>query len=526
MAGNCISCPFHGAKFDVRTGDIEDGPSFDKIATYPATVGSDGYVYVEFPDGDKSAEKIMPDYCSTSGSSEKRHFVIVGAGTASHAAVEELRTSGFTGKITVISRDEPGQLHHFDRTALSKFLNVGAEKLPLRSDEWWSDRDVKLMLGRTVTAIDAATKIVTTDDGSCVAYDACLCATSGPARSFRKDRAEGFAIEGADLGNIFVCRDPSDSAAIHSAVKGRPGARVVVVGSSFIGMEVAGFLAKHHKLSNASERTVESITVVGMETEPFERVLGTEMGAAMRKLHERHGVAFAMSDTVAAFHPTASCSTTVGSVSLKSGATLQADICVIGAGMIPAVDYLRDTAGVTLAPRGAGVVVDATLQAAPGLFACGDIARFPYAQATSSGESFVRIEHWNVAIAHGRVAARNMLSGAGMTAFDVVPFFWSSQLGHNIRYAGHAESCDEVVLQGNFATPQVTAFYCKDGKVSLALLLPLPQFCCSHAFGGIRVALDARMQHRSRLLCSVLRVAVVGRGRRLGVGAMGALWTA
>ncbi|KAA0153071.1 hypothetical protein FNF31_06534 [Cafeteria roenbergensis] len=467
VADCSISCPFHGAQFDLRTGDIEDGPAFDKLPVFPVTVQADGFAYVALPADGPVPTAVSPAYCHARPT-DGRHFVVVGAGAASHAAVEELRKRGFEGRITVFSKESAA--HHYDRTVLSKNMAAGATpaKIQLRPEEWWGARGVELRLGTEVTAVDPAAKTVTTSAGETVPYDACLCATSGPARTLRADRSEGFSVPGAELGGVFVCREPADSAAIAAAVKARPRPDVVVIGSSFIGMEAAAAIATSGKLG-AEDATVGSVTVVGMEAEPFERVLGPDLGAAMRALHEARGVSFRMGTSASAMAPRPDDAAAVGSVTLKDGSSLPADVVVVGAGIIPALGYLESAAGVEVLPRAGGVKVDSRLRAAEDLFVCGDIARFPYAQAVDDSHRELRLEHWDVAIAHGRTAARNMLGDD--VPFDAVPFFWSGQLGKNIRYAGNAMRWDEALVQGSLATPKATVFYCCGDKVAAVATL-------------------------------------------------------
>ncbi|KAA0178490.1 hypothetical protein FNF27_00339 [Cafeteria roenbergensis] len=467
VADCSISCPFHGAQFDLRTGDIEDGPAFDKLPVFPVTVQADGFAYVALPADGPVPTAVSPAYCHARPT-DGRHFVVVGAGAASHAAVEELRKRGFEGRITVFSKESAA--HHYDRTVLSKNMAAGATpaKIQLRPEEWWGARGVELRLGTEVTAVDPAAKTVTTSAGETVPYDACLCATSGPARTLRADRSEGFSVPGAELGGVFVCREPADSAAIAAAVKARPRPDVVVIGSSFIGMEAAAAIATSGKLG-AEDATVGSVTVVGMEAEPFERVLGPDLGAAMRALHEARGVSFRMGTSASAMAPRPDDAAAVGSVTLKDGSSLPADVVVVGAGIIPALGYLESAAGVEVLPRAGGVKVDSRLRAAEDLFVCGDIARFPYAHAVDDSHRELRLEHWDVAIAHGRTAARNMLGDD--VPFDAVPFFWSGQLGKNIRYAGNAMRWDEALVQGSLATPKATVFYCCGDKVAAVATL-------------------------------------------------------
>jgi NADPH-dependent 2,4-dienoyl-CoA reductase/sulfur reductase-like enzyme len=228
-------------------------------------------------------------------------------------------------------------------------------------------------------------------------------------------------------------------------------------------MEAAAYLA--------SAKKAKSVTVVGMESVPFERVLGKQLGALFQALHEARGIKFVMNTTAASF--AGSREGAVTGVVLKSGETLPAELVIIGAGIIPSVGYLKDTAGVSLLGRApGGVVVNEFLQAASDIYAAGDCAVFPYAVGgAGAGGALhqVRIEHWDVAIDMGRCAALNML-GRGR-AFSTVPFFWTQQFGKSLRYAGHAQSTEDVIIQGTLdlkspAEASFVAYYVVAGVVA------------------------------------------------------------
>jgi len=265
-------------------------------------------------------------------------------------------------------------------------------------------------------------------------YDSALVCTGATPRTIPSP--------GADLANIFVLREPSDAKIINDNFEGK---RVVIIGSSFIGMEVASCLAKKAK----------SIIVVGMETVPFERVLGPQIGAALQKFHEKNGVTFRMKRVVQEFRGTDG---VVRSILLDNGECLDADICVVGAGVIPATKFVK---GVTL-ERDQSIPCDRFLKAAEGLYAGGDIARYPY---HLTGES-VRIEHWGMAENHGRVAALNMIDKP--TQVDNVPYFWTNQYGKNIRYCGHALQMDDTYVEGSLDDLNFLAIFSHKGVVLAA----------------------------------------------------------
>jgi NADPH-dependent 2,4-dienoyl-CoA reductase/sulfur reductase-like enzyme len=243
-------------------------------------------------------------------------------------------------------------------------------------------------------------------------------------------------VPGAELPHVRTLRSLADSRGIIAALA--PGKKVVVVGASFIGMEVAAALRA---------RDLE-VHVVAPEARPFERVLGPELGDFLRQVHADKGVVFHLEQTVTRVDARA--------VTLSGGATLAADLVVVGIGVRPAL-ALAESAGLTL---DRGVTVDASLQTSiPGIYAAGDVARWP---DPHSGQR-IRVEHWVVAERMGQAAALNML-GAGRP-FDAVPFFWSTQYDVTLCYVGHAERWDRIDLDGSLAGHDARLVYRAGGKV-------------------------------------------------------------
>lgn len=488
LSGDRLVCPFHAACFNVTTGDIEDGPCFDKLPVFPTRVAEDGRIFVTLPAATKESDKLptreVPRYCPAD-SGDLRQFVILGSGPAAQAAVETLRTEGFGGQIVVVSREKYAP---YDRTKLSKNLSTSAEGAALRPASFFRERGVTFKGGPEFTVIDVDTraKTVALANGETLHYTKLLCATGGTARTFRLDRGEGFSIAGAELRNIFVLRESPDNTDLNAALDalvakrraertegvgcaaaagsaGPTSVNVVVVGSSFIGMEAAAFLAT--SLPKGPDG-LDGLTVIGMETEPFERVLGAEFGRVMRRLHESKGVDFCMGATVLGFEGRRAGPRegSISGVRVRVGGAehvIPADVVVIGAGIIPSVKYLQSSAkhGVRVGENPMnGVEVDAFLRATEDVYVAGDIARFPYKYAVDAASAVVRIEHWDVAIDHGRIAARNMMGKA--VEYEAVPFFWTGQYGQSIRAAGHARTVNRVIFQGSLEgdRPKFTAY--------------------------------------------------------------------
>jgi NADPH-dependent 2,4-dienoyl-CoA reductase/sulfur reductase-like enzyme len=243
-------------------------------------------------------------------------------------------------------------------------------------------------------------------------------------------------IPGADQPHVRVLRSLADSRAIIARAKAAQ--RAVVIGASFIGLEVAAALRA---------REIE-VHVVAPEHRPLERVLGREFGDFVRAIHEEHGVVFHLEETATAID--------AANVRLKGGTTLAADLVVVGIGVRPRIE-LAERAGLKL---DRGVVVNEYLETSvPGIFAAGDIARWP---DPHTGDN-LRIEHWVVAERQGQTVARNILGQR--QRFSEVPFFWSQHYDVPINYIGHAEKWDDLDIEGNIEARDCLVRYRRNGKV-------------------------------------------------------------
>jgi len=426
--GDRVYCPWHMSAFNMITGDLEEPPALDAVPRFAVRVEGED-VIVSVPAG--ATDRRVHAMAQQNAGLDRRTCAILGTGAAGLAAAETLRQVGFQGRVVMITQEEHLP---YDRPELSKSYLQGInpeENLWLRPGEFFAAHDLEVFLGKKASWVDAAAKAVTFADGTSMKYDALLLATGGAARRLE--------IPGAELANVFTLRSKADAGAIMAAAP--QGANAVVVGASFIGMETAGSIR---------QRGLQ-VTVVSPGPAPFHRTLGPEIGRMWQQVLEENGITFRLGSQVARLEGR----DRVEAVVLEHGEKLPADLVLAGVGVKPATDMLQ---GVPLNPDGS-VTVDQYLKAAPGLYAAGDIARFP---DWRTGEA-IRIEHWRLAMQHGRVAARNM---AGIkTPFRDVPFFWSERLDIFFQYAGYVTAWEEIIYQGDPVSRNFLAFYVQGGRV-------------------------------------------------------------
>jgi NADPH-dependent 2,4-dienoyl-CoA reductase/sulfur reductase-like enzyme/nitrite reductase/ring-hydroxylating ferredoxin subunit len=420
VVGDTVRCPWHHACFSLRSGEAVRAPAFDALTAWQVERDGDRVVVR------KQIEPASRPQESSKG--EPGQIVIVGGGAAGFAAAEMLRRKQFGGRIVMLSQDTAPPV---DRPNLSKDYLAGSapeDWLPLRSDDYYREAKIDLRRDVEVTAIDPAKHQVKLSNGEAIPYDRLLLATGAePVR---------LPIPGAGPSQVHTLRSLDDCRAIIKAADGAK--RALVIGASFIGLEVAASLRA---------REIE-VHVVAPEKRPMERVLGAEMGDFVRALHEEHGVIFHLEDSVDRLDGKR--------VTFKSGGTLDADLIVAGVGVRPRL-ALAEGAGLAL---DRGVEVNAYLQtSAPDIYAVGDIARWPDPHSGAT----IRVEHWVVAERQGQVAALNMMGDR--TPFDAVPFFWSQHYDVPINYVGHAEAWDEIAVDGSIKDRDCVVRYKQGGRV-------------------------------------------------------------
>jgi NADPH-dependent 2,4-dienoyl-CoA reductase/sulfur reductase-like enzyme len=372
-------------------------------------------------------------------SATEPHLVVVGGSLAGVRAVEGARRAGYAGAITLVGAEEHLP---YDRPPLSKeFLtSIESPDPPYLREEsvLREDLRVELRLGEPATGLDPAERTVFLGDGEPLTYTGLVIATGARPRT----------LPGAeDLPGVHVLRSLDDARSIRTALD--KGARTVVVGAGFIGSEIA---------SSASQRG-STVTVVEALPTPLARPVGEQMGAALAALHERHGTALRVGVGVEAIEGT----DRVEAVRLADGSRIEADLVVIGVGVVPNTEWLTGS-GITLDN---GVECDETLRtSAPGAYAAGDVASWPNPLFGTR----MRLEHWTIAAEQGAAAARNALDPAGATAYSTVPYFWSDWYGKRIQFVGLAAGADEVtVVAGDTDNDAFLALYRRGDGLTAAL---------------------------------------------------------
>ena len=421
VVGTTIRCPWHHACFDLNTGEAVRAPALDPIPCWRVErIGDTVFVREKLAEPAPRRPSGVP--------AVPESIVIVGGGAAGLAAADMLRREGYVGPVTMISADNAAP---YDRPNLSKDYLAGTAKedwIPLRSDEYYRDRKIDLRLESRVSSLNLRERHVELENGQTRAFGALLIATGAePVR---------LNIEGSPAIPIHYLRTFADSQAIIASLSSTK--RAVVVGASFIGLEVAASL-------RAREIAVD---IVAPEHEPLERVMGPEVGRFIRAVHESNGVSFHSGATVARIDGR--------TVTLSDNTRVDADVVVVGVGVRPATK-IAEEAGLAM---DRGITVSEYLEtSARGVFAAGDVARWP---DPYTGER-IRVEHWVVAERQGQVAAKNMLGQR--VRYDVVPFFWSQHYDVAINYVGHAEKWDAVRIDGSLDARDCEISYTRGGRV-------------------------------------------------------------
>jgi NADPH-dependent 2,4-dienoyl-CoA reductase/sulfur reductase-like enzyme/nitrite reductase/ring-hydroxylating ferredoxin subunit len=418
IVGDTVRCPLHHACFSLRTGEALRAPAFDPLSRWRVEVTGD-QVFVR--------EKLTDTPPQPQPVATPESILIIGGGAAGSAAADMIRREGYQGPVTIVSADTDLPV---DRPNLSKEYLAGEAQddwLPIWSKDNYDERNIEVVLGRRATSLDPNARTVGFDDGSKKQYGALLIATGADPVQL--------PIPGVPAIPVLYLRSWADGRAIISKLDGAK--RALVIGSSFIGLEVAASLRK---------RSID-VDVVAPDKVPLERVLGADIGRVVQQAHESNGVRFHLGQTVAAV--------TGRSIALSGGDTFDVDLIIVGIGVRPSL-ALAEAGGLAIDK---GIAVNEYLEtSAPRVFAAGDNARWP---DPHTGKN-IRVEHWVVAQRQGQTAARNMLGKR--EKFDAVPFFWSRHYDMSVQYVGHAEQWDNMTIDGAVGEKNCRVTYHQSGK--------------------------------------------------------------
>lgn len=424
-----LRCPWHGACYNVATGDIEDFPGNGSIPSYEVITKEDA-IWIKGKKADLLKNLRSKEQCGKD-EADSRTFVVIGGGAAGFQCAETLREEGFKGRLVMITAED---VSPYDRTKLSKAPGESAEKLALREPKHYEQIDLEIVKGKVVTRLEPKNRSIMCSDGTSFTYDKVFCGTGVYPRRFY--------LPGADLKNIFYVRTHHDANNIANLAKDK---NVVLVGTSFISMEIAAYLAGK----------AASVSVIGRSNVPFKQVFGQEMGARIKELYESKGVVFHLKTHVKKFLGKDGQLEEV----VIPGQVLKAELCVIGIGTEANVSYL-DTAGMNYSFYNNVVVNDRMETAVTDIYAGGDLVAFPL---STYDNKLVNIGHWQVAQIHGRIAGRSMMGIEDK--LHTVPYFFASFFGKNLRVAGFTDRFDDILVTGDVAEFKVVAYYFKDDKV-------------------------------------------------------------
>ncbi|KFQ45556.1 Apoptosis-inducing factor 3, partial [Nestor notabilis] len=450
LRGERLRCPWHGACFNIKTGDIEEYPSLDCLSCFKVTV-EDGKVFVTakkkvrtLPAGTRHKQHLGVGMISTSlicfqdlesnlrvKDTSKRcplsrtTVLLLGGGVAALVCAETLRQEGFTGRIIMATKEKHVP---YDKSKLTKEMNLKAEDIYMRTPEFLDAHGIELWTEKEAASVDFQKQKVQFTDGSSQKYDQLLIAT-GCHSSF-------LSVPGADLQNVCVLQTPEDSSKILELATGKS---LVIIGASFIGTRLqrvpTACLASGWARLYLQESSLEFPTEHW--NHPFQmlqnRGVKFYMKAELRELKGKDGK--------------------VTEAVLASGKKLPADVVVVGIGTFPNSAFLKGTS-IARDARGA-ILVDLHMQTnIPNVFAAGDVVSFPV--ALLSGEP-CSIHHQQVAEVHGHTAALNMLKKE--KELHTVPFFWTTMFGKSIRYAGCGTGYTDTVVKGSLEQEKFLIFY-------------------------------------------------------------------
>ena len=435
-----VKCPWHGASFDIITGKADISPGLNDLNTFEV-VEENGTFYVKLPKNLNEIKKPRVPLMAKKDPNNKKRFLIVGGGAAGLSAAETLRQAGFTGEISIIS-DESSL--PYDRTMLTKWVPDKVDNLYLRGKDFFEEYGIDVLLNTKVTNIDNNNKLVTLNEKSTINYDKLLYAAgSSPVYPEFEISGNSDVKSLSQISNLHVIRTYSDASKYVQASK--ENSNILVVGGGFISMEAASNIKKTNKSAN--------VTVLTRSKQPFVKELGSEVGEALKMLHEFNGVKFASEKEIKSVSLTG---TKINSITLNDGSKLDCDMILFGTGTKPNTDLLKNVVQMENNHIKSNLFL-ATSD--PNIFCAGDVASVPFIH-TGKRYSY---GHWVNAQQQGAIGALNMLDKN--VAFDYVPYYWTRMWDKTLQFTGNGSSFDEVFVDGDLSKHTFSAYYSKNGKI-------------------------------------------------------------
>uniref|UniRef100_A0A1I8AVG0 Rieske domain-containing protein n=1 Tax=Steinernema glaseri TaxID=37863 RepID=A0A1I8AVG0_9BILA len=407
-----VRCPWHGACFNTKTGDIEDFPGLDCVPKYQTKI-VDNDVYVIAARSGLSNKRVRP-YASFNEASSRAPVVVIGGGPSAHVCVETMRQEGYRGRIWMIHNERHLP---YDRVQVTKKFDATYEQLRLRENT--TDYDLGISVDRlhnTVEKVNVEEKFVTLRDGEKIEFSKLVIATGARPRRLN--------VPGSDLPGVLYMRTVDDNAKLCSAVKGK---NVVIIGASFIGLESAALIAPE----------ASSVTVICNDSKPLRRTMGEIAGDTVLKLFDSNGVKIETNASVVALNG----KDAVEEVVLGDGRRIPADVVVAGIGVLPNTEFLKDS-GIQMDSRGFVLVSEILETNVKDIYAIGDACAFPLTWFT---DKKVNVQHYQIAQKHGRTAG-SAIAGKPQK-LSTAPFFWTVLFKAGFRFSGYAEKLDDFILK-------------------------------------------------------------------------------
>lgn len=420
-----VRCPWHGACFNIETGDIEDFPGQDSVPCFKVTV-EQGRVKIRAKRSELQSGK-RTRTITKKLEEDDRTFVVIGGGASGAICVETMRHEGFTGRIVMINKEPTLP---YDRILVSKALDFELDKKLLRDEKFYADNDIETITGTEVTSLDSTNRQLSLSNGYKIKYDKVYIATGAKPRKA--------PIDGADLRNVCVLRTNEDAKYVNGQLASDK--HVVVLGVSFIGLEAAAYC-----VGKAAK-----VTLIGRSLVPLIDSFGEQVGRRVMDLFKEKGVNFVMNSGIKRCIGDEDQKLT--SVELNDGTVLKADICIMGVGSSLYTTFLEGS-GIKLNKNGSLDTNQFLETNVHGIYAGGDIANAP---VFCNNNERASIGHFGLAQYHGKVAALNMIGKA--TELKAVPFFWTMLFGKGFRYTGYGKPHD-TIIEGDLEQLKFVAFY-------------------------------------------------------------------